>query len=161
MIISQPSATFNCRLSDMTHALISSSDWSYSPLVCWPLSFLTPTPYTHPYHSFSLSTCPTRSGCKPSPPPPRPVLPPNETSYVFDFGQNVAGFTSLHVSAALGSKIFIRHGEDLSFVPEPGDPSPVLNKFCSNNDIQPGSAGDKSVFKSVCMACFCLMRVHA
>lgn len=82
------------------------------------------------------------SGCTPAAPPPPPKLPANETSWVYDFGQNVAGFTSLHVAGPAGSKVYVRHAEDLWAVPAPGEPSGVRNHLCSNMKVQPGSSAD-------------------
>jgi hypothetical protein len=58
------------------------------------------------------------SGCipvDPFPPSPSPPKPTSETRWVFDFGQNVAGFTTLHLPAGHdipeGYRIRIEHSE--------------------------------------------------
>jgi len=82
------------------------------------------------------------SGCVAAPPPPPPVLPPNETSWVFDFGQNVAGFTSVHAVGPAGTRVYVRHAEDLFAVPTSAEPAGVRNHLCSNMAVQPGSSAD-------------------
>ena len=82
------------------------------------------------------------SGCTPQPVPPPPKLPLNETSYVFTFGQNVAGFTSLHVKGPAGTKIYARHAETLKDIPSVDEPAVAVNNQYCNNQYQPGSAKD-------------------
>ena len=82
------------------------------------------------------------SGCTPAPLPPPPMLPANETSWVFDFGQNVAGFTSIHVQGPAGTRLYARHAETLKAIPSAAAPSPVNNGYCNNNAHQPGTAQD-------------------
>ena len=82
------------------------------------------------------------TGCTPEPVAPPAKLPWNETSYVFDFGQNVAGFTSMHVAGPAGTKLYARHAETLRDIPSADAPSPVANAYCNNNAHQPGSPQD-------------------
>jgi hypothetical protein len=82
------------------------------------------------------------SGCTPEPAPPQPKLPASETSYVYDFGQNVAGFTSVHAQGPAGKKLYTRHAETLAGIPSADMPFAVANGYCTNNAYRPGTPQD-------------------
>eukprot|EP00665_Eupelagonemidae_sp_cell47_P006968 gene6968-3343_t len=84
------------------------------------------------------------SGCDPgdNPQPPHRHQADGNVSWVFDFGQNMAGVTSLSLpqqAAAAGSEFFVRHGEALhedgtcnNCGPYPGPDPGVFGGNCAN-----------------------------
>lgn len=63
------------------------------------------------------------------------------TTWVFDFGQNVAGFTELTATGPKGTAIYLRHGENLEAAP--GPTTSVRNGYCGNSGQRPGSSADR------------------